>query len=142
MDPQPPTASVHYYSGLRKGSAFRQACAMRGYSEDLRSRVVAAVSRGVPRVEVVEQFMVSRATIKRWLKQWREQGDLAMKPVPGRPAVKTRGLAAALPERLATHADATLEEHWPWWQEVSGLEVSPSTMSRALTRSNWTREKN
>lgn len=114
---------------------------MRGYSEDLRSRVVAAVSRGVPRGEVVEQFMVSRATIKRWVKQWREQGDLTMKPVPGRPAVKTWGLAAALPERLASHADATLDEHCSWWQEVSGQEISRSTMSRVLTQLDWTRKK-
>ena len=114
---------------------------MRGYSEDLRERVVAAVRRGVPRAEVTEQFMVSLATLKRWLKQWRAQGDLSMKPVPGRPAVKTRGLAAALPARLATHADATLAEQCTWWYAVSGLEVSPSTMSRALTRLDWTRKK-
>jgi transposase len=114
---------------------------MRGYSEDLRERVVAAVERGTKRSAVVEAFMVSRATIKRWAKQWRDQGDLAMKPVPGRPAVTTRGLAAALPERLASQADATLEEHCSWWQEVSGHEVSLSTMSRALTRSDWTRKK-
>ena len=102
---------------------------------------MAAVSRGVPRDEVVEQFMVSRATIKRWLKRWREQRDLSMRPVPGRPAVKTVGLSAALPERLASHADATLDEHCTWWQEVSGHDVSPSTMSRALTNLNWTRKK-
>ena len=114
---------------------------MRGYSEDLRSRVVAAVSRGVPRDEVIEQFMVSRATIKRWMKQWRERRDLSMKPVPGRPAVKTLGLDAALPERLATDADATLDEHCSWWRERSGTEVSTATMSRALTRLDWTRKK-
>jgi transposase len=114
---------------------------MRGYSEDLRERVIAAVSRGMPRAEVTEQFMVSLATLKRWLKQWREERTVSMKPVPGRPAAKTRGLAAVLPEHLASHADATLEEHCAWWHEVSGREVSPSTMSRALTRLNWTRKK-
>jgi transposase len=114
---------------------------MSGYSEDLRARVVAAVGRGVPRDEVVVQFAVSLATIKRWLKQWRERRDLAPKPVPGRPAVKTRGLLAALPERLATHADATLGEQCAWWQGVSGAEVSTATMSRALARLGWTRKK-
>jgi transposase len=114
---------------------------MRGYSEDLRSRVVAAVSRGTPRDEVVAQFVVSLPTIKRWLKRWRERRDLSMTPVPGRPAVKTRGLQAALPERLATHADATLEAHCSWWQAVSGIEVSTATMSRALTWLGWTRKK-
>lgn len=114
---------------------------MRGYSEDLRSRVVAAVSRGTPRDEVVKQFVVSLPTIKRWLKLWRETRDLSMKPVPGRPAVKTLGLEGALPARLATHADATLDEHCSWWEETSGMAVSPATMSRAITALGWTRKK-
>jgi transposase len=95
----------------------------------------------VPRDEVVEQFAVSLATIKRWLKQWRERRDLAPKRVPGRPPVKTQPLLAALPERLETHADATLGDQCEWWQERSGVEVSTATMSRALTRLGWTRKK-
>jgi transposase len=55
--------------------------------------------------------------------------------------VKTAGLLAALPERLAEHADVTLEEHCSWWRGVSGFEVSTATMSRALTRLGWTRKK-
>jgi len=102
---------------------------------------VAAVSRGTPRDEVVEQFAVSLPTIKRWLKRWRETRDLSMKPVPGRPAVKTRGLATALPARLTTHADATLEEHCSWWEETAGLAVSTATMSRAISALGWTRKK-
>src|SRR5215210_3053515 len=110
---------------------------MRGYSEDLRERVVAAVSRGVPRGEVTKEFLVSLATLKRWVKQWQEDHDLSMKPIPGRPAVKTQGLQAALPERLATHADATLEEQCVWWETVSGFAISTATMSRALARLEW-----
>jgi transposase len=102
---------------------------------------VAAVGRGMPRDEVVKQFMVSRATIKRWAKRWREGRDLSMKPVPGRPAVKTRGLAEALPERMAGHADATLDEQCSWWRDLSGQEISPSTMCRALARLDWPRKK-
>jgi hypothetical protein len=55
--------------------------------------------------------------------------------------VKTAGLPAALPDRLAGHADATLAEHCSWWREVSGWEVSTATMSRALTELGWTRKK-
>jgi transposase len=114
---------------------------MRGYSEDLRSRVVAAVTSGLPREEVVWRYAVSLATIKRWLKQWEETEDLAPKPSPGRPGVKIKALVAALPERLAERADATLAEQCSWWQEVSGQEVSTATMSRAITRLGWTRKK-
>jgi transposase len=114
---------------------------VRPYSEDLRWRVVRAVLIGTPRDEVAARFLVSVPTIERWLRQKRETGGLAPKPVPGPVAVKTNALLEALPERLAEHADATLEEHCSWWWEVSGVEVSTATMSRALTRLDWTRKK-
>jgi transposase len=59
----------------------------------------------------------------------------------GPPAVTTNALVAALPERLADRADATLEEQCSWWREVSGVEVSTATMSRALTKLGWSRKK-
>lgn len=114
---------------------------MKPYSEDLRERVVAAVERGMKRSEVVAAFAVSLPTIKRWLKQRRETGRLAPKPVPGPPALKREALLAALPERLAAHADATLETHCAWWQERTGGAVSTATMSRTITALGWTRKK-
>lgn len=114
---------------------------MRGYSEDLRSRVVAAVESGMPREDVVWRFAVSLASIKRWMKQWRETKDLAPKASPGRPAVKIGALVTVLPERLAAHGDARLADQCAWWQEQTGVEVSTATMSRAITRLGWTRKK-
>ena len=114
---------------------------MKAYSEDLRERVVRAVAIGTPRDEVAARFVVSIPTITRWLRLKRETGSLAPKPVPGPVAVKTAAVMAALPERLAEHADATLAEHCSWWQEASGVEVSTATMSRALTRLGWSRKK-
>ena len=114
---------------------------MKPYSEDLRERVVAAVGRGVTRADVVETFAVSLPTIKRWLKQQRETGTLAPKPIPGPPARKREALLEALPTRLAEQADATLEEHCSWWRERAGGEVSTATMSRAISALAWTRKK-
>jgi transposase len=114
---------------------------MRPYSEDLRWRVVTAVEGGMPRAEAVRAFTVSLPTIKRWLRRRRETGGLAPKPGPGPAAVKTAGLPAALPERLAARPDATLEEHCSWWREVYGRAVSRATMSRAVAALGWTRKK-
>ena len=114
---------------------------MKPYSEDLRQRVVAAVERGTKRSAVVETFAVSLPTIKRWLKQRRETGELAPKPIPGPPAIKRDALLEALPARLAEHADATLEEQCAWWRETAETEVSTATMSRAITALEWTRKK-
>ena len=114
---------------------------MKAYSEDLRWRVVRAVTIGTPRDEVARQFAVSVPTITRWLRLKRETGGLAPKPVPGPVAVKTEALVAALPQRLVDHADATLAEQCSWWREASGVAVSTATMSRALTRLGCTRKK-
>ena len=114
---------------------------MKPYSEDLRERVVGAVKRGTKRSDVVATFRVSLPTVKRWLKQQRETGELAPKPIPGPPAVKRDALLAALPERLLEQADATLEEHCSWWRETAKVEVSTATMSRAITVLAWTRKK-
>lgn len=114
---------------------------MKAYSEDLRERVIRAVEAGRPRDEVAARFEVSVPTIERWVRLKRETGGLARRPVPGPVAVQTAGLVAALPDRLAEHADATLTEQCEWWREVSGWEVSTATMSRALARLGWTRKK-
>jgi len=114
---------------------------MKPYSEDLRWRVVRAVTIGTPREDVARQFAVSMPTITRWLRLKRETGDLAPKPVPGPPAIKMDAVIAALPERQPERADATLEEQCSWWRDVSGVEVSTATMSRALARLDWTRKK-
>jgi transposase len=61
---------------------------MKAYTQELRERIVAAVDRGVPREEVADVFGVGLSTIKRYLKQRRETGSMAAKPIPGRPAKK------------------------------------------------------
>jgi len=114
---------------------------MKAYSEDLRERVIRTVEAGRPREEVAARFEVSVPTIERWVRLKRETGGLVRRPVPGPVAVKTVGLESALPDRLATHADATLAEQCAWWRDVSGWDVSTATMSRALTRLGWTRKK-
>src|SRR4029453_2437480 len=106
---------------------------MKAYSEDLRERVVRAVAIGTPRDEVAATFAVSVPTITRWLRLKRETGRLAPRPVPGPVAGKTGALMAALRERLVEQADATLDEQCSWWRDVSGIEVSTATMSRALS---------
>ena len=49
---------------------------MKAYSTDLRERVVREVDEGRPREEIIQRFGVSRATIKRYVQQQRETGDL------------------------------------------------------------------
>src|SRR5437763_1285263 len=67
---------------------------MKAYSEDLRERVVHAVDQGYPRAEIVKMLGVSLATIKRYLKQRRDQGHVKAKAIPGRTPKKLAALQA------------------------------------------------
>jgi transposase len=107
---------------------------MKAYSQDLRQRVLRAIDQGMPRAEVVKTFDVSLATLKRYLKQRRETGEVRAKPIPGRPAKKGSALDAGLKEQLQTHPDATLQEHCQRWEASHGAQVSSATMSRAMHR--------
>ena len=115
---------------------------MQAYSEDLRSRIVAAVDGGMPRSEAARVFGVGRATVKRYLALRRATGALAPRPHRGPPPIVTAALAAALPPRLTEAPDATLAEHCAWYRAASGVQVADTTMSRVIRRQlGWTRKK-
>ena len=114
---------------------------MRAYSQDLRERVLRAVDEGKPREQIIELFHVSRATIKRYLKQRRETGTLQPRPIPGRTPKKGAALRAHISELLQERPDARLEDYCQLWESKQGVKVSPSTMSRAIRQANYTRKK-
>jgi transposase len=114
------------------------------YSKDLRLRALDAVDRGISRKVVVETFSVSLTTLKRWLKKRREGEDLSPGTSTGR---KRRILASAeekeaLWRQLEANDDATLERHCEMWEELRGVRVSPSAMSRAIRHKlGWSYKK-
>ena len=114
---------------------------MKAYSIDMRKRVLQAVDNGYPRAEIIKLFGVSRATIKRYLKQRRETGAINVRPIPGRPSKKFAPLQAGLVAQLQAYPDATLEIHCQIWEQEHGLRVSTTTMGRAIRRIGWTRKK-
>ena len=107
---------------------------MKPYSKDLRLKVLAAVDRGMPRIEVAKVFGVSAPTIRRYLRLRRETGDVEPKPVPGPPARKGAALEAVLPVQARAEPDLTLAEHCELFEEEHGVRVSTATMSRAFER--------
>jgi transposase len=112
---------------------------MRAHSQELRHQVLRAVDEGTSRNEIIEQFHVSRATIKRYLKQRRETGTVLPRPIPGRPKVKGKALRAQLLSQLEAHPGATLAEHCQIWEAEQGMQVSSATIRRAILAVGWKR---
>jgi transposase len=114
---------------------------MKAYSIDVREKVLQAVDRGYPREQIVKLLGVSRATIKRYVKQRRETGTIAPKVIPGRPSKKGGLLQAELGAQLQAHDDLRLEDQCWLWEQTHGVQVSTTTMSEAIKRLGWTRKK-
>ena len=114
---------------------------MRAYSEDLRQRIVGAVAEGLRPVEAAEIFKVSLATVKRYVKQKREQGHLHFEQPPGRPRKLSVRDEQILLEQVKNQAEASLEEHAVLLNEETGQDVSAMTVQRSFTRLGITRKK-
>lgn len=112
---------------------------MRAHTQELRRQVLCAVDEGMSRDEIIEQLHVSRASIKRYLKQRRETGNVQPRPIPGRPNVKGKALQAQLTQQLFANPGATLVEHCQIWEAEQGLQVSSATMRRAMLAMGWRR---
>jgi transposase len=79
---------------------------MRAYSQEVRQQVLRAVDEGISRAQIIERFQVSQATIKRYLKQRRETGNVLPRPIPGRPPRKKAALRVGVQELLQAHPEA------------------------------------
>jgi transposase len=107
---------------------------MKAYSEDLRTKILEAVDRGMPKSEAAKTFGVSRSSVKRYAAARREGRPLAPRKHPGsKPKLDQRArkiLEADVEERPAI----TLKERCRFLKEMVGVSVSESTLSRLLRK--------
>jgi transposase len=114
---------------------------MCAYSVDLRAKIVAAVERTPNKHEVARTFGVSVATVKRYVKQWQEEGSLVPKPHPGRPPTIRPEQQEVLRAQVTAHPAAYLDEHCGRWEAEMGVQVSLSATSREIRKLGFTRKK-
>ncbi len=114
---------------------------MRGYSLDLRLKVLAAVDLGMPRKEVVRIYGVSMPTLERYLSLRRRTGEIGPPRPPGRmPSISaTIEGRHALWRQLEENDSSTLERHCELWESKQGERVSIPTMWRAVRKLGWTK---
>jgi transposase len=114
---------------------------MKAYSLDLRRRIVAAVEGGQSKMDVARRFQVSYATVRKYVTQWTQAGDLTPKTAPGRPPSLTADDLPAVVAHVATTPAATLAEHAATWAQAGRRPVSEWTIGRAMRRLKLTRKK-
>ena len=102
------------------------------YSKDLRERAVKYRLNGHTLEETSEIFNVGTSAVSRWVKQYKEKGDLSNKPL-------NRGYKKTNPEKLKDY----VKKHPDAYQREIAEEFNCSIMavSKALKRLGITRKK-
>ena len=106
---------------------------MKPYSQDLRDRVITAIAaKRQSQKEIAQTFGVGLATVKRWCKQWRETGSVAMRPFRRGRRRTLRVCDKWLQGEVKRQPDLSLAELCERVQAVWSLTVSQSMMCREL----------
>jgi transposase len=112
-------------------------------SEDLRTRVIAAVEGGMSRHAAAARFGIGVATAVRWLRAWRDEGATAAKPRGGdRHSSRIEALGAVILGTIERQVDITLAELAELLEHEHGERFAPSTIWRFLDRHDVSFKKN
>src|ERR671911_2436029 len=107
---------------------------MKAYLEDVRTKILEAVDRGMSKSGAARTFGVSRSSVKRYAAARREGRPLAPKKHPGsKPKLDERSrrlLEADVEERPTI----TLKDRCRFLKQMVGVSVSESTLSRLLRK--------
>ena len=114
---------------------------MNAYSEDLREKIVEALGRGMGKSQAARTFSVSLSSVKRYAKLAREGRSLAPKKRPGSEPELDERSRKLLQADLEEHPFLTLQERCEYLRAVASVEVSRSTVCRAIKRMDSTRKK-
>ena len=110
-------------------------------SPDLRKRVIGAVEAGSSCRQAAERFGVGEATAIRWYARFRQQGDVAAKPMGGdRSSHSIEAHAALIIEASEARPQAYVRELRDTLRE-RGVLTSTSGLHRFFARHGITRKK-
>ena len=112
-------------------------------SEDLRSRVIAAVESGLSRRAAADRFGVGVATAIRWVRAFKATGSTRAQPKGGdQRSHRVEAYRDVILGAVELKVDITLVELVDLLRQQHGLHVAPSTVWRFLDRHAMTVKKN
>jgi transposase len=107
-----------------------------------REKIVNAYERGLGTVEYIANiFEVTPRSVFRYLKQYRETGDLSPEPLPGRTPILNEKNLMIIKEIVLSNIDWTLEQYRSKFYEETGIEVSIVTIHNACNILDLRRKK-
>ncbi len=111
-------------------------------SQELRSRVIAAVDGGLSRNAAARRFGVGISTAIRWVREWRSTGVATAKPKGGDlRSHRVEAFREVLLSAIETRKDITLVELATMLKRDYGAMFAPSTIWRFLDRHGMTFKK-
>lgn len=112
-------------------------------SEDLRSRVIAAVDGGLSRRTAAERFGIAVSSAVRWVREWRESGVMRAKPQGGdKRSQRIEAYRDTILVAIEEKVDITLVELTELLEAKHDASFAPSTIWRFLDRHSMTVKKN
>ena len=112
-------------------------------SEDLRSRVIAAVEGGLSRRAAADRFGVAASSAVRWLREWHETGARSAKPQGGDTrSGRIEAYRDVILEAVEKQVEITLVELAELLRAEHGALFAPSTVWHFLDRHAMTVKKN
>ncbi len=113
---------------------------MRAYSEDLRKKIVAAIERGMPKVEAARTFEVSLSSVKRYARIARQGESLTPKKSPGRTRKVDQKAQVLLKEDVKERPAATISQRRRFLEHMTGKDLSDSTVRRLMKRLGYSQK--
>ena len=115
---------------------------VKSLSDDLRVRVVAAVEAGASRRQAAARFGVSVSSAIRWVRRWRDRGEVGARPQGGdRRSGRIEAQAGFLLGQVERRPDVTLAELQALLRK-RGVAVAIATVWRFFERRGFSFKKN
>jgi transposase len=114
----------------------------RGYSDDLRVRVIQHVEGGGSRRAAARLFRVGDATAVRWFQRWSATGETGAKPGKGHTRSPLKAYETWLLDLVAATPDLTLDEIRQKLFETHGLKPGIGSVWRFFDRHDISFKKN
>lgn len=111
-------------------------------SIDLRRRVIAAIADDIRIVKIAKIFKVSRRVIYNWIDLQKQTNNLM--PKTGYQKGHSHKIMdwEQFKSFVEKHKECTIPKMIVEWKNLTNISVSPSSMSRALKKINYTSKKN